>query len=121
VPTFAEWYKQVRAGRENAPKLTIPSIPLVGSHKLFKVLCRLPGVYVDESLHRIMEQEDFQQAALDWAFRIAEGVTEVGAAGVHVMNFGMPPEMIDDFLIQVRERAAEVRQRSGLQFTSTPV
>lgn len=119
VPTFVEWYKQVRFGREDAPKLTIPSIPLVGSKKLFQVLCRLPGVYVDPSLHAIMEQDDFQRTSLDWAFGIAEGVIEVGAAGVHVMNFGMPPALIDEFLIQIRERAQQVRKRSGLQFKPT--
>ena len=116
VPTFAEWYRQVREGRENAPKLTIPSIPLVGSQKLFQVLCRLPGVYVDPSLHAIMEQEDSQRAALEWAFGIAEGVIEVGAAGVHVMNFGMPPALIDEFLRQIRDRAKEARARSGVHF-----
>ena len=121
VPTFAEWYKQVRAGREDEPKLTIPSLPLVGSKKLFQVLCRLPGVYVDPSLHKIMEQDDFQRASLDWAFGIAEGVIEVGAAGVHVMNFGMPPELIDEFLLQIRDRAKEVRARSGVQFEPAKV
>lgn len=121
VPTFVEWYKQVRFGREDAPKLTIPSIPLVGSKKLFRVLCRLPGVYVDPSLHAIMEQDDFQRTSLDWAFGIAEGVIEVGAAGVHVMNFGMPSALIDEFLIQIRERAQQVRKRSGLQFKPTEV
>lgn len=121
VPTFAEWYRQVRADREDAPKLTIPSIPLVGSKKLFKILCRLPGVYVDPSLHQIMEQNDFQRASLEWAFGITEGVVEVGAAGVHVMNFGMPPEMIDEFLLQIRDRAKEARARKGLQFNPTQV
>lgn len=121
VPTFAEWYKQVRAGREEEPKLTIPSIPLVGSKKLFQVLCRLPGVYVDPSLRQIMEQDDFQRASLEWAFGIAEGVIEVGAAGVHVMNFGMPPAMIDEFLLQIRDRAREVRTRSGLRFQAAKV
>jgi 5,10-methylenetetrahydrofolate reductase len=121
VPTFVEWYKQVRTGREDAPKLTIPSIPLVGSKKLFQILCRLPGVYVDPSLHAIVEQDNFQRASLEWAFGIAEGLAEVGAAGVHVMNFGMPPEMIDEFLIQIRDRANEARQRSGIQFSPTQV
>lgn len=121
VPTFVEWYKQVRTGREDAPKLTIPSIPLVGSKKLFQILCRLPGVYVDPSLHAIVEQDNFQRASLEWAFGIAEGLAEVGAAGVHVMNFGMPPEMIDEFLIQIRGRAKEARQRSGIQFSPTQV
>jgi methylenetetrahydrofolate reductase (NADPH) len=121
VPTFVEWYKQVRAGREDAPKLTIPSIPLVGSKKLFKVLCRLPGVFVDPSLHAIMEQDDFQRAALEWAFGIAEGVIEVGAAGVHVMNFGMPAELIDEFLLQIRDRAKEARARSGVSFNPMEV
>lgn len=121
VPTFVEWYKQVRAGREDAPKLTIPSIPLVGSKKLFQILCNLPGVYVDPSLHAIVEQDNFQRASLEWAFGIAEGLAEVGAAGVHVMNFGMPPEMIDEFLIQIRDRAKEARQRSGIQFSPTQV
>ena len=116
VPTFAEWYRQVRAGREDAPKLTIPSLPLVGSRKLFKVLCRLPGVYVDPSLHAIMEQENFQRAALEWAFEIADGVVEAGAAGLHAMNFGMPPALIDEFLGQIRDRAQVARQRSGLTF-----
>ena len=121
VPTYAEWYKQVRAGRDNEPKLTIPSIPLVGSHKLFKVLCRLPGVYVDASLHAIMEQDDFQRACLDWAFGIAEGVIQEGAAGIHVMNFGMPPALIDEFLMQIRDRAKEVRSRAGLTFNPSVV
>lgn len=112
VPTYTEWYRQLRKGRENEPKLTIPSIPLVGSQRAFEVLCRLPGVYVDESLHRIMEGENFQRQALDWAFEIAEGVTENGAAGVHVMNFGMPPALIDEFLLQIRERANQARIRS---------
>jgi 5,10-methylenetetrahydrofolate reductase len=121
VPIFAEWYQQVRAGREDDPKLTIPSLPLVGSKKLFQVLCRLPGVYVDPSLHKIMERDDFQRASLDWAFGIAEGVIEVGAAGVHVMNFGMPPPMIDEFLTQIRDRAQEARTRAGLKFQPTKV
>jgi methylenetetrahydrofolate reductase (NADPH) len=117
VPTFAEWYRQVRAGRESAPKLTIPSLPLVGSHKLFKVLCRLPGVYVDPSLHAILENQNFQRAALDWAFEIADGVIACGAAGIHVMNFGMPAELIDEFLLQIRDRAKAARARAGLDFT----
>ncbi|MBK1875462.1 methylenetetrahydrofolate reductase C-terminal domain-containing protein [Pelagicoccus mobilis] len=113
VPTYVEWYKQVRAGRSSEPKLTIPSIPLVGSQRAFEVLCRLPGVYVDPSLHAIMEQPNFQRKALEWAFEIAEGVTEGGAAGVHAMNFGMPPELIDEFLVQIRERASAARQRAS--------
>jgi len=112
VDTYKEWYRQVREGRNIEPKLTIPSIPLVGSQRAFSVLCKLPGVYVDPSLHAIMEQEDFQQRALDWAFDIAEGVTENGAAGVHVMNFGMPPHLIDEFLLQIRDRAAVARARA---------
>jgi 5,10-methylenetetrahydrofolate reductase len=121
VPTFVEWYRQVRAGREDAPKLTIPSLPLVGSRKLFEVLCRLPGVYVDPSLHALMERPDFQRRSLEWAFGIAEGVIEAGAAGIHVMNFGMPAELIDEFLQQIRDRAQAARIRRGLSFQSTPV
>jgi hypothetical protein len=120
VPTFAEWYRQVREGRENEAKLTIPSLPLVGSRKLFEVLCRLPGVYVDESLHRIMERDDFQRASLEWAFEIAEGVIGCGAAGIHVMNFGMPPEMIDEFLTQIRQRAADTRSRCSVKVPTFP-
>lgn len=116
IPTFKEWYKQIRMGREDTPKLTIPSLPLVGSKKLFKILCRLPGVYVDPSLHQIMEREDFQQTSLEWAFEIAEGLCEVGAAGIHVMNFGMPPALIDEFLNQIRDRAKAARKRSGQSF-----
>ena len=121
VPTYVEWYKQVRKGREDEPKLTIPSIPLVGSKKLFQILCRLPGVYVDPSLHRIMEEEDPARKSLEWAFGIAEGVIEAGAAGVHVMNFGMPPELIHEFLVQIRDRADEVRTRAGLTFPNIAV
>jgi len=121
VATFAEWYKQVRTGRENEPKLTIPSLPLVGSRKLFKVLCRLPGVYVDPSLHAIMEQDDFQRASLDWAFGIVEGVIKEGAAGVHVMNFGMPPALIDEFLTQIRDRASQTRAECGVEFQPSAV
>ncbi len=59
-----------------------------------------------------MEQKDFQRASLKWAVEIAEGVTEHGAAGVHVMNFGMPPELIDEFLAQIRDRASDALTRS---------
>ena len=86
-----------------------------------KLLCRLPGVYVDPSLHAIMEQDDLQRASLEWAFGFAEGVIEVGAAGVHVMNFGMPPDLIDEFLTQIRDRPKEARGRAGLQFLATAV
>ena len=96
------------------PRLTIPSIPLVGSRRAFEVLCRLPGLYVDPSLHQVMENESFQRPALEWAFKIAEGVTEYGAAGVHVMNFGMPPELIREFLDEIRSRADEARERVRL-------
>ncbi len=113
VPTYREWYRQLRQGREEEPKMTIPSIPLVGSRRAFGVLCRLPGVYVDESLHRIMEQKSFQGATLEWAFRIAEGLAENGAAGIHAMNFGMPPALIDDFLGEVKERANVARCRAA--------
>lgn len=116
APTFAEWYRQVREGRDEEPKLTIPSLPLIGSHKLFKVLCRLPGVYVDPALHRIMEQDNFQKACLEWAFAIAEEVFAAGAAGIHAMNFGMPPELMDEFFQQIRDRAREARRRGGQQF-----
>ncbi|MDG2346234.1 MAG: methylenetetrahydrofolate reductase C-terminal domain-containing protein [Opitutae bacterium] len=121
VPTFVEWYQQVRQHRDHDPKLTIPSLPLVGSKKLFQILCRLPGVYVDPSLHAIMEQDDFQRASLEWAFAIAEGVIEAGAAGIHVMNFGMPADLIDEFLMQIRDRAKQARARSGVQFHPTAV
>ena len=110
---YAEWYGLVRAGRADAPKLTIPSIPLVGSTRAFEILCRLPGVFVDPSLHRVMEQEDFQRRSLDWAFGVAERVVEYQAAGVHVMNFGMPPDLIGEFLDQIRDRAAAARARAG--------
>lgn len=113
VPTYVEWYRQVRADRHNEQKLTIPSVPLVGSRRSFDVLCRLPGVYVDPSLHHIMKEKKFQSKALDWAFEIAEGVTEGGAAGVHAMNFGMPPELIDEFLMQIRDRANQARHRAA--------
>ncbi|MCE0497476.1 MAG: methylenetetrahydrofolate reductase C-terminal domain-containing protein [Methylacidiphilales bacterium] len=121
VPTYAEWYRQVRAGREEAPKLTIPSLPLIGSRKIFEVLCRLPGVYVDPSLHAIMERDSFEQDCLDWAFAIADGVIETGAAGIHAMNFGMSPERIDEFLTQIRERAAQARLRAGIKFEPVAV
>lgn len=116
VPTFAKWYQMVRLNRHHDPKLIIPSLPLVGSKKLFQILCRLPGVYVDPSLHKVMEQNDFQRASLEWSFAIAEGVIEAGAAGIHVMNFGMPADLIDEFLLQIRDRAKEARARSGQQF-----
>ncbi len=109
VETFREWYGQVREGREQEAKLTIPSIPLVGSLRAFDILCRLPGIYVDDSLRRIVEEEDFRRKSLEWAFRISEGVVACGAAGVHVMNFGMPADLIDEFLLQIRDRAAAQR------------
>ncbi|HUF11109.1 MAG TPA: methylenetetrahydrofolate reductase C-terminal domain-containing protein [Rhodothermales bacterium] len=114
VGVYAEWYKELRRGREDEPRLTIPSVPLVGSRRAFEVLCRLPGIYVDPSLHQVMENESFQRPALEWAFKIAEGVTENGAAGVHVMNFGMPPELIREFLVEIRSRADEARDRAGV-------
>ena len=77
-------------------------------------VCRPIRIYVDESLHRIMEQEDFQRSALKWAFEIAEGVIEAGAAGIHTMIFGMPPALIDEFLLQIRDRATEARSRATL-------
>ncbi|MEM1057681.1 MAG: methylenetetrahydrofolate reductase C-terminal domain-containing protein [Verrucomicrobiota bacterium] len=113
VPTFAEWYRQVRRAREQEPKLTIPSIPLIGSHKLFEVLCRLPGVYVDPSVHELMKRKDFKTACLEWAFEMAEGVIEAGAAGIHAMNFGMSPELMDEFFNQIRPRARETRVRTN--------
>jgi 5,10-methylenetetrahydrofolate reductase len=121
VPTFAEWYRQVREGREEEPKLTIPSLPLVGSRKLFEVLCRLPGVYVDPTLHAIMERDTFEQDCLEWAFEIAEGVVEASAAGIHAMNFGMSPERINEFLTQIRSRADNARKKAGLKFQPTNV
>ena len=121
VPTFAEWYRQVREGREAEPKLTIPSLPLIGSRKLFEVLCRLPGVYVDPSIRRIMEQDSFQRGAFEWAMDIAKGLIAAGAAGIHAMNFGMSAELIDEFLTFVRGIAPEIRDESGLKFTPTLV
>lgn len=112
VSTFKEWYRLVRKGRENAPKLTIPSIPLVGSKKCFDILCNLPGVYVHPDLHRAVEADDFPESTLRWAFEIAEGVSEVGAAGVHAMNFAMPPDLIDEFLVEVRNKAEKVRKQT---------
>jgi 5,10-methylenetetrahydrofolate reductase len=114
VATYAEWYRELRGGREHEPRLTIPSVPLVGSRRAFDILCRLPGLYVDPSLHRVMENDDFQRPALEWAFEIAEGVTEFGAAGVHVMNFGMPAELIREFLVEIRHRADEARTRGNV-------
>lgn len=121
VPTFAEWYRQVRHHRETDPKLTIPSIPLIGSRKLFGILCRLPGVYVAPELHAIVEQDDFERACLDWAFEIADGVIEQGAAGIHAMNFGMSPEFMDEFFHQIRGRAQEARLRGNVEIVPTQV
>ena len=81
----------------------------------------MPGVYVDPSLHAIMEQDDFQRASLDWAFGIVEGVIKEGAAGVHVMNFGMPPALIDEFLTQIRDRASQTRAECGVEFQPSAV
>lgn len=116
--TFATWYSGLREGREREPRLTIPSIPLVGSRRAFEVLCRLPGVYVDPSLHEVMSHKKFQRRSLEWAFGIAEEVAKHGAAGVHVMNFGMPPEMIDEFLVQVRDRSEEAQSGSPYRRSS---
>ncbi len=66
-----------------------------------------------------MGQDDFQRKALDWAFEIAEGVTACGAAGIHTMNFGMPPELINEFLTQIRDRAQQARLDS-LNTTNIP-
>jgi len=114
---FSDWYALLRKGREDEPKLAIPSIPLVGSQRAFEVLCRLPGVFVDASLHRVMEMEDFQRPSLEWAFKVAEDVMEHGAAGVHVMNFGMPAELIDEFLTEIRDRNVRARSRSEYSWT----
>jgi 5,10-methylenetetrahydrofolate reductase len=111
--TYAAWYAALRRGREQEPRLTLPSIPLVGSRRAFDILCRLPGVDVDPSLHRVMEAPDFQRAALAWAFDIAEGVTAHGAAGVHVTNFGMPPDLLGEFLTDIRALAERVRSRAA--------
>ena len=113
VSTYASWYRELRRGRGGEPRLTIPAVPLVGSRRAFEVLCRLPGIYVDSSLHAVMENEDFARHALDWAFGIAEGVIEQGAAGVHAMNFGMPQELMDLFLLEIRDRAEQARTRSA--------
>jgi len=121
VPTYAEWYRQVRQGREQEPKLTIPSIPLIGSRKLFAVLCRLPGVYVDPVLHAIMEKDDFEEKCLDFAFTIARGVIETGAAGIHAMNFGMTPERINEFLTRLPGLAIDIRERTGIEFQPAKV
>ena len=110
---YARWYAELRKGREEEARLVIPSIPLVGSRRAFEVLCRLPGVFVDPSLHAVMENKDFRRLSLEWALGIAEGVTEHGAAGVHVMNFAMPPDLINEFLTQIRDCAREARRRSG--------
>ena len=110
---YARWYTELRKGREEEARLVIPSIPLVGSRRAFAVLCRLPGVFVDPSLHAVMENKAFRRLSLEWALGIAEGVTAHGAAGVHVMNFGMPPDLINEFLTQIRDRAREARRRSG--------
>jgi 5,10-methylenetetrahydrofolate reductase len=112
--TFDRWYAELRQDREDEPRLVIPSIPLVGSRRAFEVLCRLPGVYVDPSLHAVMENEDFRRPSLEWALGIADSVSEHGAAGVHVMNFGMPAELINEFLTQIRDRAREARDRSAM-------
>ena len=112
--TFARWYAELRKGREDRPRLVIPSIPLVGSRRAFEILCRLPGVYIDPSLHRVMENKSYRRLSLEWSLKVAEGVTEHGAAGVHVMNFGMPADMISEFLTQIRGRAREARERSHL-------
>ena len=39
---------------------------------------------------------------------------EAGAAGIHTMNFGMPPALIDEFLLQIRDRATAARSRAGV-------
>ncbi|MEO2034344.1 MAG: methylenetetrahydrofolate reductase C-terminal domain-containing protein [Planctomycetaceae bacterium] len=109
---YARWYAELRKDRQEEARLVIPSIPLVGSRRAFEVLCRLPGVFVDPSLHAVMENKDFRRRSLEWALGIADGVTEHGAAGVHVMNFGMPPDLINEFLTQIRDRAREARRRS---------
>ena len=114
VETYSAWYKELRRGRESEPRLTIPSVPLVGSRRAFEILCELPGVYVDPSLHAILEVDDFQRSAMEWALDIAEGVTEHGAAGVHVTNFGMPLELMEEFLTEIRHRAEQARSRSPL-------
>lgn len=113
VETYSRWYQELRRDREDEPRLTIPSVPLVGSRRAFDILCSLPGVYVDPSLHAILAQEDFQRPAMEWALDIAEGVTEHGAAGVHVTNFGMPLDLMDEFLATIRDRAAQGRSRSA--------
>ncbi len=112
VPTFVEWLRQVRTRGGEAAGPVIPSIPLVGSRKMFAVLCRLPGVHVDPSLHAIAEREDFAHDALEWAWGVAEGLIAAGADGIHVMNFGMPPDRIAEFLQRLRDRAGAARAPS---------
>ena len=113
VETYSKWYRDVRQDRESEPRLTIPSVPLVGSRRAFEILCSLPGVYVDPALHAILELEDFQRPAMEWALDIAEGVTEHGAAGVHVTNFGMPLDLMEEFLVEIRTRAESARAHSA--------
>ncbi|MEO8206244.1 MAG: methylenetetrahydrofolate reductase C-terminal domain-containing protein [Chthoniobacterales bacterium] len=114
---FRDWYALVRKGREDEAKLTIPSIPLVGSLRGFEILQTLPGVHVSDAMRQRAESagDDLPRVMTDWALDIAHAVVGVGAAGVHAMNFGMPPEYIDEFLIKVRACAGEVRAAAGIE------
>jgi len=67
-----------------------------------------------EKIMQKIDGQNFQQRCLDWAFQIVEDVIEAGAAGIHAMNFGMPADLIDEFLRQIRDRAREACSRSKL-------
>ena len=41
-------------------------------------------------------------------------------AGVHVMNFGMPAGLMDRFLNEIRQPAADARRRADTPLATTP-
>lgn len=101
---FETWYKHVREGRENEPKLVIPSVPLVGNLKLFNVLKKLPGVSISKEFEeRIVKTNNIAQAGLDWALDMIKQLKKYDAAGVHLMNFGMPIDKIVTCLQVIRK------------------
>lgn len=99
VAVFSQWLDHVRATPEGARAKILASVPLVGKRRPFEILCRLPGVIVDDAFRsRLIDSDDLAVAGYDAALEVTRNLLALDIDGIHLMNFGMPLDLVVAFI-----------------------
>ena len=100
---FRDWLQQVRLTEVGRSCRILASVPLVGKHRSYEMLQRLPGVYIADDFKRSLDDtKDLANAGLHTARELISRLLRLDIDGIHLLNFGMPIDAMVDLVQEIR-------------------